>query len=55
MTQIQRLRYAYIRRYSNDPGGSVVKNFLTYVGNTRDKDSIFGSDSPGERNGYPVQ
>ena len=50
------MRYAYIRRHSNDPGGSVVKNLPAYAGDTKDMDSIFGSgDSPGERNGYPVQ
>ena len=41
---------------SNLPGGSVVKNPPTNVGDTRDADSIPGlGKSPGEENGNPFQ
>lgn len=49
MTQIQRMRYAYIRRHSSDPGGSGVKNLPAYAGDARDTDSIFGSGESPEK------
>ena len=37
-------------------GGSVVKNMPANAGDTRDLDSIPGSEkSPGEENDYPLQ